>query len=163
LRPTYATTGNTVLMSPTCKHLATQSVAGQSSGIATKPNMDLRQSQPSQPSRITLACRSSQALPRAVKTLQCPYHGPRARACVDEIYESRAKPSLNRFTHRATKSANISSLATHCASPPESPSSTSVTTSAFLPSYRLETSDARTRIPSFLFYHCISRVRFPVC
>jgi hypothetical protein len=49
-------------------------------------------------------------------------------------------------------STDISSLATRHTSPPDLPSSTSVTTSPFLPSYRWETSKVRTLMPSFLSY-----------
>jgi hypothetical protein len=49
-------------------------------------------------------------------------------------------------------SIDISSLATRHTSPPDSPSSTSVTTSPFQPSYLWETSKAKTLMPSFPYY-----------
>ena len=49
-------------------------------------------------------------------------------------------------------STDIFSLATRHTSPPDSPNSTSVTTSPFLPSYHWETSKAKTLMPSFPSY-----------
>ena len=57
-----------------------------------------------------------------------------------------------RSTTHSTVSTGISSLAIRHTSPPDSPSSTSVTTSPFLPSYHLETSNAKTLMPSFPSY-----------
>ena len=55
-----------------------------------------------------------------------------------------------RLTTCCIASTDISSLATQYTSPRDSPSSTSVTTSPFLPSYHLETSNAKTLMPSSL-------------
>jgi hypothetical protein len=56
--------------------------------------------------------------------------------------------SICRSRTRSIVFTGISSLATRYTSPPDSPTSTSVTTSPFLPSYHLETSNVTTLMPS---------------
>ena len=59
---------------------------------------------------------------------------------------------MYRLTTCCIASTDISSLATRHISPPDLPSSTSVTTSPILPSYLWETSNARNLTPSFPSY-----------